>query len=112
MLLAPIVTDRKGEHVQLMQDLQAQGFIRARINGEVCELDDPQVIDTLAQHTLILYIQVTNKEEENKLIERAQSAPKPLYYRADFLQNELGKDLVSKVLDPHNIVSLGYSQDE
>ena len=30
----------------------------------------------------------------------------------DFLQNELGKDLVSKVLDPHNIVSLGYSQDE
>ncbi|RKZ96705.1 MAG: ATPase, partial [Gammaproteobacteria bacterium] len=46
----------------------------------------------------ILYIQVTNKEEENKLIERAQSAPKPLYYRADFLQNEL-----AVYLKEHNI---------
>ncbi|MEM9209400.1 MAG: excinuclease ABC subunit UvrA, partial [Pseudomonadota bacterium] len=33
LLLAPVVSDRKGEHVQLMADLQAQGFIRARING-------------------------------------------------------------------------------
>ena len=59
------------------------------VGGSLCELDDPLVIDTLVQHTLILYIQVTDKEEENKLIERAQSAPKPLYYRAEFLQEQL-----------------------
>ena len=52
MLLAPIVTDRKGEHVQLMQDLQAQGFIRARINGEVCELDDPPSLDLRRKHNI------------------------------------------------------------
>jgi len=38
---------------------------------------------------MMLYIQVTNKEEEEKLIARAQSAPKPLYYRAEFLQEQL-----------------------
>ena len=41
MLLAPVVSERKGEHVQLMADLQAQGFIRARIDGEIYELDQP-----------------------------------------------------------------------
>jgi excinuclease ABC subunit A len=52
MLLAPVVVDRKGEHVQLMQDLQAQGFIRARINGEVYELDDPPSLDLRRKHNI------------------------------------------------------------
>jgi len=59
------------------------------VGGSLCELDEPGVIETLAEHTLMLYIQVTNKEEEQKLISRAQSAPKPLYYRAEFLQEQL-----------------------
>ncbi len=52
MLLAPVIDNRKGEHVQLMQDLQAQGFIRARINGEVYELDDPPTLDLRKKHTI------------------------------------------------------------
>jgi excinuclease ABC subunit A len=52
MLLAPVVANRKGEHVQLMQDLQAQGFIRARINGEVYELDDPPSLDLRRKHNI------------------------------------------------------------
>lgn len=59
------------------------------VGGSLCELDEPGVIDSLAKHTLILYIQVTDKDEEQKLITRAQSAPKPLYYRAEFLQQQL-----------------------
>jgi hypothetical protein len=59
------------------------------VGGSLCELDEPDVIELLAKHTLILYIQVTDKEEENKLIDRAQSAPKPLYYRPEFLQQQL-----------------------
>lgn len=43
MLLAPVVKDRKGEHVKLLESLAAQGYIRARIDGEVCDLSDPQV---------------------------------------------------------------------
>ena len=59
------------------------------VGGSLCELDEPGVIETLTQHTLMLYIQVTNKEEEATLLARAQSAPKPLYYRAEFLQEQL-----------------------
>ncbi len=52
MLLAPVVSERKGEHVQLMADLQAQGFIRARIDGEVYELDQPPKLDLRRKHTI------------------------------------------------------------
>ncbi len=59
------------------------------VGGSLCELDEPAVIEQLAKHSLILYIQVTDAEEEQKLIQRAQSAPKPLYYRPEFLQEQL-----------------------
>ncbi len=52
MLLAPVVDERKGEHVQLMADLQAQGFIRARIDGEIYELDQPPALDLRKKHTI------------------------------------------------------------
>ena len=52
MLLAPVITERKGEHVQLLQELQAKGFIRARIDGEVYELDDPPSLDLRRKHTI------------------------------------------------------------
>lgn len=56
--------------------------------GSVCELDDPAVIEHLAEHTLILYIQATKEDEEN-LIQRAIKDPKPLYYREAFLDEQL-----------------------
>ncbi len=59
------------------------------VGGSLCELDEPRVIDLLVEHTLMLYIQVTDREEEQKLIARAQSDPKPLYYRPDFLLEQL-----------------------
>ncbi len=52
MLLAPVVNQRKGEHVQLLQSLRAQGFIRARINGEVVDLDEPPTLDLRKKHTI------------------------------------------------------------
>ncbi|MGI9342627.1 MAG: excinuclease ABC subunit UvrA, partial [Gammaproteobacteria bacterium] len=52
MMLAPVVQDRKGEHVQLLAELQAQGFVRARIDGEVYELDDPPKLDLRRKHTI------------------------------------------------------------
>lgn len=56
--------------------------------GSLCELGDPRVMQTLAEHTLILYLQASSADEE-LLIERAQSHPKPLYYRAEFLDQQL-----------------------
>ncbi|HEB57037.1 MAG TPA: excinuclease ABC subunit UvrA, partial [Gammaproteobacteria bacterium] len=52
MLLAPVVADRKGEHVQLLDSLRAQGFVRARIDGEIYELDDPPKLDLRRKHSI------------------------------------------------------------
>lgn len=57
--------------------------------GSVCELDDEETLEILAKHTLILYIKATEKNEA-ALIERAESDPKPLYYREAFLDEQLG----------------------
>ena len=52
MLLAPVIQNRKGEHLQLLQGLHAQGFLRARIDGEIYELDDPPKLDLRKKHTI------------------------------------------------------------
>ncbi len=52
MLLAPIISQRKGEHIQVLDDLRLQGFIRARIDGEIYELDDPPTLDLRKKHTI------------------------------------------------------------
>ena len=52
MLLAPVINERKGEHAQLLDDLKAQGFIRARIDGTVYDLDDAPELDLKKKHTI------------------------------------------------------------
>lgn len=52
MLLAPVVNERKGEHIQLMADLRTQGFIRARIDGKIFELDEPPALDLKKKHSI------------------------------------------------------------
>ena len=52
MLLAPVVKNRKGEHVKLLNSLAAQGYIRARIDGEICDLSDPPELALQKKHTI------------------------------------------------------------
>ncbi len=52
MLLAPIVSERKGEHQKLLQELQAQGFIRARIDGEVHEIGEAPELALHQKHNI------------------------------------------------------------
>jgi excinuclease ABC subunit A len=52
MLLAPIIKDRKGEHKRLLDDLVKAGYVRARINGEITELDHDIVLDRYKMHTI------------------------------------------------------------
>lgn len=59
------------------------------VGGSLCELAEPGVMELLAAHTLILYIKTSDSEEEQVLIRRAQSSPKPLYYRPEFLREQL-----------------------
>jgi len=52
MLLAPVVQARKGEHIQVLEELRARGFVRARIDGEVFELDQPPGLDLHRKHVI------------------------------------------------------------
>ncbi|MDB2319412.1 excinuclease ABC subunit UvrA [Porticoccaceae bacterium] len=52
MLLAPVIKDRKGEHLHLFDSLRRQGFIRARIDGLVCDLDEAPALDKKKKHTI------------------------------------------------------------
>ena len=77
--------------------------------GSLCELDEPGVMDLLAQHTLVLYIE-TDERDEAELLARAAADPKPLYYRESFLDEQLaiylaaqGHEYVAQV-DPDDFV--------
>lgn len=63
--------------------------------GSVCELDDVEVLETLAQNTLIIYIKIPPTLEQT-IIERAKTDPKPLYYREAFLDEKLAEFLALK----------------
>ncbi|UXN34273.1 excinuclease ABC subunit UvrA [Avibacterium paragallinarum] len=52
MLLAPVVKDRKGEHIKILEHIAAQGYLRARIDGEICDLSDPPTLELQKKHTI------------------------------------------------------------
>ena len=52
MVLAPVVNERKGEHLHVFQELIGNGFVRARINGLVVDLDDAPALDKNKKHTI------------------------------------------------------------
>ena len=67
MLLAPIVQNRKGEHIKLLDNLSAQGFIRARIDGEVCDLSDPPPLELHKKHTIEVVVDRLKVREDIQL---------------------------------------------
>ncbi|QQF77636.1 excinuclease ABC subunit UvrA [Histophilus somni] len=56
MLLAPVVKNRKGEHIKILENIAAQGYIRARIDGEICDLTDPPKLELQKKHTIEVVI--------------------------------------------------------
>lgn len=86
-------------HIAKAQEIYGYCHFVNDVGGSLCELEEPSVIDLLVKHTLMLYIQVTDQEEERKLIRRAQSDPKPLYYRPEFLREQLAVYLQEQGLE-------------
>jgi len=76
LLLAPVVQDRKGEYQQLLRALLAQGFIRARIDGAVCELDVPPDIDRKRKHSIEVVVDriVVRPSDAQRLAESFETA--------------------------------------
>ena len=67
MVLAPVVRERKGEHVELLQELRGQGFVRARIDGEMVELDQPPKLDLRKKHTIEVVIDRLKVREDIRI---------------------------------------------
>lgn len=78
MLLAPVVQNRKGEHLQLFQQLHSQGFLRARVDGEVYELDEPPKLDLRKKHTIEVVVDrfKVKPDIEQRLAESFETALK------------------------------------
>lgn len=66
MLLAPVVKNRKGEHVKLLENLTANGYIRARIDGEICDLSDPPKLELQKKHTIEVVVDRFKVREDIK----------------------------------------------
>ena len=66
MLLAPVIQGRKGEHRQLLQELQAQGYIRARVDGELIELEAIEELEATKKHDIEVVIDRLKIRPENQ----------------------------------------------
>ncbi|MCA0894457.1 excinuclease ABC subunit UvrA [Microbulbifer agarilyticus] len=67
MLLAPVVRDRKGEHLHVFEQLRRDGFVRARIDGTVCDLDDTPKLDKRKKHTIEVVVDRFKVREDLQL---------------------------------------------
>jgi len=78
MLLAPVVAERKGEHVQILENLRAQGFVRARIDGKVMELDDVPALEKNVKHSIEAVVDrvVVRQDQAQRLAESFETALK------------------------------------
>jgi hypothetical protein len=79
-----------------------QNFIND-VGGSLCELDEPGMLEFLAEHSLILYIRASESDEE-ALIARSVSHPKPLYYREAFLDEQLAAYMALKGIDYTSLI--------
>ncbi len=85
------------EFIKRSHDVYGYDHFINDAGGSLCELDNQSVYDALAKHTLIIYIKAT-EHDELELIKRAEHDPKPLYYREDFLDEQIAKYLEEKKL--------------
>lgn len=67
MILAPVVQERKGEHVELFEGLKSQGYVRARVDGEIVELDTPPKLDLRRKHTIEVVVDRLKVREDMRL---------------------------------------------
>ncbi len=91
------------QFIEKAEDIYGYKHFINDAGGSVCELDDQDVLETLAQHTLILYIKIPSALEQT-IIERAKTDPKPLYYREEFLEGKLAEFMQMKNCSSSNSI--------
>ncbi len=76
MLMAPVVRDRKGEHLNLLESMHAQGFVRARVDGQVIDLSEPPTLKKNFKHNIDIIIDrlVIKEGNEQRMAESFETA--------------------------------------
>jgi len=78
------------EFIHKAEDIYGYKHFLNDAGGSACELDNSEVLETLAKHTVIIYIKIPESLEQT-IISRAKTDPKPLYYREAFLDDKLAE---------------------
>jgi hypothetical protein len=103
------------EFIKRSHDVYAYNHFINDAGGSLCELENQDVLDTLAENTLIIYIKAT-EQDELELIKRAEQEPKPLYFREAFLSEQLEIYLedneleYAAMIDPNDFVRWIFSR--
>ncbi len=98
MILAPVVRERKGEHIDLFQAMQAQGFVRFRVNGKIVEAEDLPKLKKTEKHSIDVVVdRVKTKSEfdenlKQRLAESFETALRHADGRALALEMDTGKE--------------------
>ena len=76
MLLAPVVRDRKGEHANLLQSMHAQGFVRARVDGQLIDLSEPINLKKNFKHNIDIVVDrlIIKEGNEQRMAESFETA--------------------------------------
>jgi len=76
MLMAPVVRDRKGEHANLLQSMHSQGFVRARVDGQVIDLSEPPALKKNFKHNIDIIVDrlVIKEGNEQRMAESFETA--------------------------------------
>jgi len=91
------------EFIHKAEDIYGYSHFLNDAGGSACELDNQEVLETLAKHTLIIYIKIPESLEQT-IISRAKTDPKPLYYREAFLDDKLAEFMaLNNYKDPNLI---------
>ena len=119
MLLAPVIKDRKGEHVQVLADAQQSGFVRVRVDGEIHSLDDEIELEKNKRHTIDIVVDriivpSPDDDEERRAVESrlADSVEQALKLGGGMLRVSVGDEEEDRVYSealacPDDMVSLG-----
>ncbi len=111
-VLAPLIRDRKGQHIAIFDDVRKAGFVRVRVNGEVVSVDDDIELDRYKNHTIEAVVdRLVVRHDPHDSSEEAQSAKTRL---TDSLETALrlgnGLVIINDVTDADNPVDNLYSE--
>ena len=94
MIAAPLLTERKGSHEELIAELRAQGFVRLRVNGKICEIDSVPPLAKTSKHSIDLVVDriKIRPDSRQRLAESFETALAHAEGRAIAIEMETGKE--------------------